>query len=90
MVEAVELEAPWAAPGCFVTSCVLWHPHTSVRVAGFEPHMSVGKQRCRSKSVVLELADGMVEAVGLEPTSEERVLETSTCVAFDLSSRQSR
>jgi len=32
----------------------------------------------------------MVEAVGLEPTSEERVLETSTCVAFDFSSRRSR
>ena len=30
----------------------------------------------------------MVEAVGLEPTSEERVLETSTCVAFGLESRQ--
>ena len=87
MVEAVGLEAPCATLQCFVTSRVLWHPRTSARVAGFEPHMDVGRQPCPGKGVVLELVDGMVEAVGLEPTSEERVLEASTCVAFVLNSR---
>ena len=32
----------------------------------------------------------LVEAVGIEPTSEERVLKTSTCVVFVCDSRQTR
>ena len=43
-------------------------------------------KRCELWSGIVE----MVEAVGIEPTSEERVLETSSCVALDLDSHRSR
>ena len=42
------------------------------------------------RSVADRVGLQMVEAVGIEPTSEERVLKTSTCVVFVFRSRQSR
>ena len=86
MVEAVGLEVPAASLQalrgelcCLVAAPRSWFES---HIAVVSPDAMLGAETCNRRR--------MVEAVGLEPTSEERVLETSTCVAFDLSSRRSR